>query len=115
VSPRGARSELLPGTLDMLVLRTVSLGPLHGYGIAQHLDRLSNGVFQVEQGSLYPALERLLAAGWITAKWGTSPTGRKARYYTITASGRRRLGQEISSYDQLVLAIARILGREEPA
>ena len=109
------RSGLLPGTLDMLVLRTVSLGPLHGYGIAQHIAKLSNEVFKVEQGSLYPALERLLAAGWIRAKWGTTPTGRKARYYTITASGRRKLGEEISSYDHLVLAIARVLGREEPA
>ena len=115
MTPRAPRSELLPGTLDMLVLRTVSLGPLHGYGIAQHIARLSNDVFQVEQGSLYPALERLLAAGWIRAKWGTTPTGRKARYYTITASGRRKLGAEISSYDHLVLAIARVLGREEPA
>ena len=109
------RSGLLPGTLDMLVLRTVSLGPLHGYGIAQHIARPSNDVFQVEQGSLYPALERLLAAGWIRSKWGMTPTGRKARYYTITASGRRKLGEEISSYDHLVLAIARVLGREEPA
>jgi transcriptional regulator len=109
------RSDLLPGTLDMLVLRTVSLGPLHGYGIAQHLARLSDGVFQVEQGSLYPALERLLGAGWVTAKWGISPAGRKARYYTITAAGRRQLGEEISTYDRLALAIARVLGRAEPA
>ena len=99
----------------MLVLRTVSLGPLHGYGIAQHIAKLSNEVFKVEQGSLYPALERLLAAGWIRSKWGMTPTGRKARFYTITASGRRKLGEEISSYDHLVLAIARVLGREEPA
>jgi PadR family transcriptional regulator PadR len=115
VSRGFGRRELLPGTLDMLVLRTVSLGPLHGYGIAQHIAKLSNEVFKVEQGSLYPALERLLAAGWIRAKWGTTPTGRKARYYTITASGWRKLGEEISSYDHLVLAIARVLGREEPA
>ncbi|MBC7897769.1 MAG: PadR family transcriptional regulator [Cytophagaceae bacterium] len=110
-----ARSDLLPGTLDLLVLRTLSLGSLHGYAIAQHIAKLSVDVLQVEQGSLYPALERLLSAGWVTAKWGVSPTGRKARYYTITAAGRRQLGQEISDFDRLTRAIARVLGREEPA
>ena len=113
--PRATRSDLLPGTLDMLVLRTLSLAPLHGYAIAQHIAKLSVDVLQVEQGSLYPALERLLSAGWVTAKWGVSPTGRKARYYTITASGRKQLGQEISDFDKLTQAIARVLGREEPA
>lgn len=105
------KSDLLPGTLDMLVLRTLSLGTLHGYAIAQHIERSTDAVLRVEQGSLYPALERLLGAGLVTAKWGTSPTGRKARYYTITASGRKRLGQEISEFDKLSLAIARVLGR----
>lgn len=105
------KSELLPGTLDMLVLRTLSLGTLHGYAIAQHIERSTESVLKVEQGSLYPALERLLGAGLVTAKWGTSPTGRKARYYMITASGRKRLGQEISEFDKLSLAIARVLGR----
>ena len=95
----------------MLVLQTLSLGSLHGYAIAQHIERMSGDILRVEQGSLYPALERLLAAGWVTAKWGTSPTGRRARYYTITASGRRQLGQEISQFDKLSLAIARVLGR----
>jgi PadR family transcriptional regulator, regulatory protein PadR len=109
--PPRRKSDLLPGTLDMLVLQTLSLGPLHGYAIAQHIERTSSDVFRVEQGSLYPALERLLAAGWVTAKWGVSPTGRKARYYTLTASGRRQLGQEISEFDKLTLAIARVLGR----
>lgn len=99
----------------MLVLQTLSLAPLHGYGIAQQIARRSSDTLKVEQGSLYPALERLQAGGWITAKWGTSPTGRRARYYTITASGRRKLGQEISAFDNVVLAIARVLGREEPA
>ena len=113
--PRATRSDLLPGTLDMLVLRTLSLAPLHGYAIAQHIAKLSVDVLQVEQGSLYPALERLLSAGWVTAKWGVSPTGRKARYYTITASGRKQLGQEISDFDKLTQAIARVLGREETA
>lgn len=109
--PPRRKSDLLPGTLDMLVLQTLTLGPLHGYAIAQHIERASSEVFQVEQGSLYPALERLLAAGWVTAKWGVSPTGRRARYYTITASGRKQLGQEISQFDTLMVAIARVLGR----
>ena len=108
-----SRSDLLPGTLDMLVLRTLSLGSLHGYAVAQHISRLTDGVLMVEQGSLYPALERLQRAGWVTSRWAKSPTGRRARYYTITASGRRRLGEEISRFDQLALAIARVLGREE--
>lgn len=105
------RQDLLPGTLDMLVLKTLSVGSLHGYAIAQHIERTSNDVFRVEQGSLYPALERLLGAGHVAAKWGTSPTGRRARYYTITASGRRRLGQELSAYDAMLAAIGRVLGR----
>ncbi len=106
------KSDLLPGTLDMLVLQTLSVSPLHGYAIAQHIERLSDSVLRVEQGSLYPALERLQRAGWVTSKWQLSPTGRRARYYTITASGRRQLGQEISEFDKLSLAIARVLGRE---
>jgi PadR family transcriptional regulator PadR len=108
---RDSKSDLLPGTLDMIVLRTLALGSLHGYAIAQHIERTSEGVLQVEQGSLYPALERLQRSGWITAKWGKSPTGRRARYYTLTASGRKQLGQEISEFDKVSLAIARVLGR----
>ena len=110
---RESKADLRPGTLDMLVLKTLALGPLHGYAIAQHIERLSENVLHVEQGSLYPALERLQRAGWATGKWGTSPTGRKARYYTITASGRRRLGQEISDFDKMAAAISRVLGRAE--
>lgn len=105
------RSDLPRGTLDMMVLKTLTLGSLHGYAIAQHIEKLSDGVLQVEQGSLYPALERLQKAGLATSKWGTSRTGRKARYYTITASGRRQLGSEISEYDKQSLAVARVLGR----
>lgn len=105
------KSDLLPGTLDMLVLQTLSLGTLHGYAIAQHIERSTDAVLKVEQGSLYPALERLQGAGLVTAKWGTSPTGRKARYYTITASGRKRLGQEISEFDKVLLAISKVLRR----
>jgi len=106
------KNDLMPGTLEMLVLRTLTLGALHGYAIAQHIERTSLDTLKVEQGSLYPALERLLRAGLVTAKWGQSPTGRKARYYTITASGRKKLGQEIEEFDAVSLAIARVLGRE---
>jgi len=95
----------------MLVLRTLSLGSLHGYGVAQHIERMSDGALRVEQGSLYPALERLQNAGWVASKWGKTSTGRRARYYTITARGERQLGKEISAFDNLLLAISRVLGR----
>jgi PadR family transcriptional regulator len=108
---RSQRSDLLQGTLDMLVLKTLTLGPLHGYAVAQHIAKSSEGVLQVEQGSLYPALERLLNKGWVTAKWQLSPTKRRARYYTITASGRKQLGAALSGYDRVSLAIAQVLGR----
>ena len=105
------KSELLRGTLEMLILQTLTVQPLHGYAIAQQIQRLSDGALIVEQGSLYPALERLLQQGWATAKWGESPTGRRARYYTITATGRRRLGEEIEGFDSALLAINRVLRR----
>ena len=113
MSPRDthARSPLLPGTLELLILQTLTIQPLHGYAIAQHIAQRSEGVLQVEQGSLYPALERLLGKGWVTAKWKESPTKRRARYYTITASGRKQLGAALSSYDRVSLAIGRVLGR----
>ena len=109
--PRPKHSELLAGTLEMLVLRTLSIGPAHGYAIARHIERLSEDILRVEQGSLYPALDRLLAKGWVTSKWATTPTGRKARYYTITRSGERQLDATTSAYDRVSLAIARVLGR----
>jgi transcriptional regulator len=103
--------ELIPGTLDMLVLQTLMLGPMHGYAIGQHILTLSDNVLKVEQGSLYPALERLLDAGWVTARWDQTPANRRARYYTITASGRKRLGAEITSFDRALLAINRVMRR----
>ncbi|HET7553045.1 MAG TPA: PadR family transcriptional regulator [Gemmatimonadaceae bacterium] len=103
------KSELLKGTLDMLILKTLTVQPLHGYAIAQQIEELSDNVFTVEQGSLYPALQRLQKSGWVTSRWSESPTGRRARYYTITASGRRQLGQEISSFDRVLLAIHRVM------
>ena len=102
---------LLQGTLDLLILQTLTIQPLHGYGIAQHISRLSGRALSVEQGSLYPALERLQARGWVTSRWDASPTGRRARYYTITRAGRRQLGDEISGLDAVFLAINRVLGR----
>jgi PadR family transcriptional regulator, regulatory protein PadR len=106
-----SRRELVPGTLDMLVLHTLTLGALHGYAIAQHIEKLSDEVLRVEQGSLYPALERLQRQGFVTSKWGQTPTGRRARYYTITASGRKQLGDEISDFDRSMLAINRVMRR----
>lgn len=102
-------SELLRGTLDMLILRTLTVQPMHGYAIAQHIRRLSESVLSVEQGSLYPALERLLHKGWVTSKWGETPTKRRARYYTITAAGRKQLGNEITSFDRVLAAIQKIM------
>ena len=102
-------SELLPGTLDMLVLQTLTLQSLHGYAIAQHIRRLSDSVLSVEQGSLYPALERLQRKGWVTSKWAETPTKRRARYYTITAAGRKQLGNEITSFDRVLAAIQRVM------
>lgn len=104
-----AKTDLLQGTLDMLVLRTLSAQSMHGYGIAQHIQRLSQAVLRVDQGSLYPALERLQQKGWVTSRWGITPTNRKARYYTITASGRKQLGEKSAAYDKVALAIARVM------
>ena len=105
------KSDLLQGTLEMLILKTLTIQPLHGYAIAQHIARTSEDVLKVEQGSLYPALERLLAKGWATAKWGETATKRRARFYTITVSGKKHLGNAMSDYDRSALAIARVLGR----
>jgi PadR family transcriptional regulator PadR len=106
-----SRSDLLAGTLEMLILRTLTVQPMHGYAIAQHIARLSQDVLQVEQGSLYPALERVLQKGWATAKWGLSPTGRQARYYTITKSGRAQLDAKTDEYDRVARAIARVMSK----
>ena len=104
-----AQNELLKGTLDMLILRTLTVQAMHGYGIAQHIERLSNGVFAVEQGSLYPALVRLQKNGLVTSRWTKSPTGREARYYSITTSGRRKLGEKVSSFDRVLGAIESVM------
>ncbi|HJR34089.1 MAG TPA: PadR family transcriptional regulator [Gemmatimonadales bacterium] len=103
------RRDLLPGTLDMLILKTLTIQPMHGYGIAQHLQRLSDDVIRVEEGSLYPALQRMRQKGWIRAGWRQTPNNQRARYYTVTRAGRRRLGDEQAGFLELVRAIGRIL------
>ena len=103
------RIELLQGTLDMLILRTLLWGSAHGHGIATAIERMSSDVLKIEHGSLYPALQRLQQEAWITAEWKTSPNNRRARYYRLTAAGRRQLTAETSRWDRLTEAIARIL------
>jgi PadR family transcriptional regulator, regulatory protein PadR len=107
------RIELLQGTLDLLILRTLILGPTHGHAIAKAIEFKSDEVLQVEQGSLYPALHRLIKRGWITAEDGTSENNRRAKFYRLTAKGRRQLVLETSKWDKLVGAIARILRPSE--
>ena len=106
---RDRKDELLPGTLEMLVLKTLSLAPLHGYGIAQHIRQLSKEVLQVEEGSLYPALQRMLMKGWLVGEWGRTSENRRARYYRVTTAGRKQLEHELDSYRRVAGAIALIL------
>src|SRR5579871_6746345 len=98
------KSELLHGTLDMLILKTLARTPLHGYGIALSIKRLSDDVLTVEEGSLYPALQRLLLRGWVKAEWKMTETNRRARYYTLTAAGRKQLSIEMSEFERMVVA-----------
>jgi PadR family transcriptional regulator PadR len=102
-------SELLPGTLEMLILKTLTRGPAHGYAVARHLEQSSADVLQVGESSLYPALQRLLVNGWATAEWGETDSGRRARFYRITAAGRKRLAAEAAGFDRIVGAIAAIM------
>jgi PadR family transcriptional regulator, regulatory protein PadR len=110
-----AKTELIPGTLDMLILMTLTRAPLHGYGIAQSIRRISDDVLTVEEGSLYPALQRLLLQGWVKAEWSRTETNRRARFYTLTASGRQQLGLEVSQFRQTITAIGRVLKDVEEA
>ncbi|HEY7499870.1 MAG TPA: PadR family transcriptional regulator [Vicinamibacterales bacterium] len=102
-------TDLIQGMLDLLILRTLQLGPLHGWAIAQRIAQISNDVLQVQQGSLYPALHRLEARGWIRAEWGASEKGRRAKYYTLTRTGRTRLEREQADWERLSGAIALVL------
>ena len=101
--------EILPGTLDLLILRTLVPGQMHGYGIAQRLRQVSDDVLQVGESSLYPALQRLLLNGWVKAVWGASENNRRARYYTLTAAGRRQLASERAEFARVVGAIEKVL------
>jgi PadR family transcriptional regulator, regulatory protein PadR len=104
-----AKSDLLQGTLDLLILQVVSLGPLHGYAIAQRLQQMSQDVLQVQQGSLYPALHRLEARGWLKAEWKPSETGRDAKFYNLTRAGHRQLENERANWKRLASAIGLVL------
>ena len=106
----GKQVDLLQGTLDMLILKAVSLGPLHGYGVLLRIQQISKNALQVPQGSLYPALYRLEHKGWIAAEWGESDNKRKAKYYTLTTAGRRQLRSETAEWSRLSMAIGDVLG-----
>lgn len=102
------KADLLQGTLDMLILKALSLGPLHGYGVIRRISQMSDGMLTVEQGALYPALYRIQQKGWVSSKWGTNETGRRAKFYTLTKAGLRQLAREEQSWDLLALAIAKM-------
>ena len=104
------KADLLPGTLDMIVLKVLVPGPLHGYAIAQRIQQLSDDLLRVEEGSLYPALQRLELNGWIEGEWGLSVNNRRARFYQLTSDGRQRLAEESARYRQVTGAVARIMG-----
>jgi PadR family transcriptional regulator, regulatory protein PadR len=109
MSKKADRADVLPGTLDMLILKTLTITPMHGYGIAQHIQQVSREAIQVEEGSLYPALQRMQVKGWVTSEWGQSPTGRRARYYRLTTAGRKQLGAELSGFQRAIEAIQRVM------
>jgi transcriptional regulator len=104
-----ARTSLLPGTLDLLILKTLGIGVAHGYAIAQHIQRLSREALQVEEGSLYPALQRMQMKGWVDSEWKETPTGRTARYYKLTAAGRKQLRDEEAEFHRSVAATKLVL------
>src|SRR4051794_25104572 len=106
----GDRSEIPPGTLYMLILRTLArLGPMHGYGIAQFIQQTSDEVLEVEEGSLYPALQRMLIKGWVAGEWKQSENNRRARYYSLTPEGRKQLTRELKAFDRVMAAITRVI------
>ena len=110
---RAGKAEVLQGTLDVLVLKTVdTLGPIHGFGIAQRIQQISDDLLQLNQGTLYPALLRLEQRGWIASKWGVSESNRKAKYYSLTRLGRKQLQEETASWDRMAAVINRVLKEE---
>jgi transcriptional regulator len=110
--PRPTKDDLLQGTLDLLILRTLSLGPQHGWGISQRIQQVSEDVLRVNQGSLYPALHRLEEQGWIASEWGTSENNREAKFYRLTRAGQRQLEAETANWHRMSAAIGRILAEE---
>ena len=109
MSPNDSKAEFLKGTLDMLILKVVALGPIHGYAISQRIQQISKEFFQVQQGSLYPALHRLEDRGWLAAEWKATDTGREAKFYTLTRKGRKQLETEVRNWEQTAAAVALIL------
>jgi transcriptional regulator len=107
------KTELLKGTLDMLILKIVALGPIHGYAIAQRIQQISREFFQLQQGSLYPALHRLEDRGWLQAEWKATDTGREAKFYALTKVGRKQLEAEVANWERLTAAVALILRTAE--
>ena len=105
------KSEMMPGTLELLILKTLERhrDPLHGYGIARYMQRVSDDVLQVEEGSLYPALQRLVVKGWVKAEWGVSDNNRRARLYRLTPAGRKQLAEEVADFERLLEAILRVV------
>jgi PadR family transcriptional regulator PadR len=106
---RSERRDLFPGALEMMVLQLLRRGPLHGYAVAQMIKRTSDDLLQIEEGSLYPALQRMLKAGWVSAEWGLSARNRRIRIYKITSVGRKQLEREVSSFEQMLEGIARVM------
>ena len=103
------KADVVRGTLDLMILRTLELEPMHGYGIAQHIQLLSADVLTIEEGSLYPALQRMLVKGWVSAEWKISANNRRARFYTLTPAGRKQLGVEASRFAEMFAAISRVM------
>jgi transcriptional regulator len=112
--PAGGRKDLFPGTLEMMVLRALTHEPRHGYALVQHIHRVSRDLLRVEEGSLYPALQRMLRSGLVKARWEVSATGRRVRIYQITPQGRSHLEREVSSFERMLRGIRLVLAREEP-
>src|SRR6185295_12553249 len=104
-----SKPDVLQGTLDLLILKTLTRQAMHGYGIAVHVQQISNDVLRVEEGSLYPALHRIEQAGWISSEWGTSENNRRAKYYRLTAAGRKQLAREEDGWERLTRAVAKVL------
>jgi PadR family transcriptional regulator PadR len=108
------RKDLFPGALEMMILQVLRQQPLHGYGLVQHIQQASNDLLRVEEGSLYPALQRLLKAGYVSARWGVSASGRRVRSYQLTAAGTKHLEREVSSFEQMLEGIRLVLTPVEP-